>query len=133
MLSNTTFPTKQDDFLPYANDPHSYWTGYYTSRPTSKYFLRQAEMLSQVHNQLEVLHNLPLIGDNVNSLDESVAVGQHHDAITGTERQHVADDYHKRLFQSIEVNQGSQFTFRLQFEYFLSLATIKVCICLPIK
>jgi hypothetical protein len=27
-----TLPTKDDDFFPYASDPHAYWTGYFTSR-----------------------------------------------------------------------------------------------------
>lgn len=26
------WPTKTDDFFPYASDPHAYWTGYFTSR-----------------------------------------------------------------------------------------------------
>lgn len=26
------WPIKEDDFFPYASDPHSYWTGYFTSR-----------------------------------------------------------------------------------------------------
>ncbi len=34
--------TKADDFFPYASDPHAYWTGYFTSRPTSKRFIREA-------------------------------------------------------------------------------------------
>jgi len=31
---------KTDDFFPYADDPHSYWTGYFTSRPTLKGYVR---------------------------------------------------------------------------------------------
>lgn len=31
------------------------------------------------------------------SLAEALAIAQHHDAVTGTEKQHVADDYAKRL------------------------------------
>ena len=27
-----TWPTKSDDFFPYASDPHAFWTGYFTSR-----------------------------------------------------------------------------------------------------
>ena len=27
-----SWPTKSDDFFPYASDPHAYWTGYFTSR-----------------------------------------------------------------------------------------------------
>jgi len=43
-----TFPTKQDDFFPYKSDKHSYWTGYFTSRPTQKYFERRGNNYLQV-------------------------------------------------------------------------------------
>lgn len=46
--ANVTWPTKQDDFFPYASDPHAYWTGYFTSRPTLKYFERQGNNILQV-------------------------------------------------------------------------------------
>ena len=36
------WPTKTDDFFPYASDEHGYWTGYFTSRPTSKRMIREA-------------------------------------------------------------------------------------------
>ena len=32
--------TKQDDFLPYADKPNAYWTGYFTSRPGFKYYIK---------------------------------------------------------------------------------------------
>lgn len=46
--SNNTWSTKDDDFFPYASDPHSYWTGYYSSRPTLKYFERKGNNFLQV-------------------------------------------------------------------------------------
>ena len=36
-------------------------------------------------------------GPSSDTLRRAMAVAQHHDAVTGTEKQHVADDYAKRL------------------------------------
>ncbi|KDD73762.1 glycosyl hydrolase, partial [Helicosporidium sp. ATCC 50920] len=33
---------RSGDLFPYADGPHAYWTGYFSSRPTSKRFIRQA-------------------------------------------------------------------------------------------
>lgn len=43
-----TWPAKTDDFFPYGSDAHSYWTGYFTSRPALKYMVRQSSNLFQV-------------------------------------------------------------------------------------
>ena len=32
-----TWPSKVDDFFPYASDPHAFWTGYFTSRYVSRF------------------------------------------------------------------------------------------------
>lgn len=45
------WPTKEDDFFPYASDPHAYWTGYYTSRPSSKGLMRRANQILQAAKQ----------------------------------------------------------------------------------
>jgi lysosomal alpha-mannosidase len=39
---------KEDDFFPYSSDDYSYWTGYYTSRPTLKYMERLGNNFLQV-------------------------------------------------------------------------------------
>jgi hypothetical protein len=37
---NQTWPTKYDDLFPYADGPDSWWTGYFTSRPNAKAYVR---------------------------------------------------------------------------------------------
>ena len=88
------WPTKQDDFFPYASDPHAFWSGYFTSRPTSKRMIRQTELLFKALSQLSVLTAGG--SEELDFLEETVGVVQHHDAVTGTEKQHVANNYHLR-------------------------------------
>lgn len=38
-------------------------------------------------------------------MEEAISLCQHHDSITGTEKQHVADDYHLRLHKGLEEAQ----------------------------
>ena len=103
-------PRELGDFLPYASDSHSYWAGYYTSRPSSKGMVRQVAGLAGVADTLAVLgagravlgvgragRGAGRAGQGAGALRRAVAVAQHHDAITGTERQAVAEDYHARL------------------------------------
>lgn len=47
--------------------------------------------------QLEFLKGRTNSGLNTDSLADALAIAQHHDAVTGTEKQHVANDYAKRL------------------------------------
>jgi hypothetical protein len=35
------WPTKYDDMFPYADNPESFWTGYFTSRANDKGFVRR--------------------------------------------------------------------------------------------
>lgn len=97
------WPTKDDDFFPYASDPHAYWTGYFTSRPTIKRYERVGNHFLQVCKQLTAAapelnsYLLP----HLNYLREIMGVMQHHDAVTGTEKQEVAFDYAKRLHTAI--------------------------------
>ncbi|XP_072104661.1 lysosomal alpha-mannosidase [Mobula birostris] len=100
--ANLTWLVKTDDFFPYADGPHQFWTGYFTSRPALKRYERMSNNFLQVCNQLEVLaashaRNGPYgVGDS-SVLRKAMGVAQHHDAVSGTEKQHVAYDYAKRL------------------------------------
>lgn len=101
--SNITWPTKSDDFFPYASDPHAYWTGYFSSRPTIKRFERVGNHFLQICKQLSAaapVHEVHFDA-HLNSLRSTMGVMQHHDAVTGTEKQHVANDYSRLLSQSI--------------------------------
>ncbi len=55
--SGKKWPTKSDDFFPYASDPHAYWTGYFTSRPTIKGMVRYGNNFLQVCKQIDALAN----------------------------------------------------------------------------
>jgi hypothetical protein len=48
---------KTDDFFPYANHPHGYWTGYFTSRAALKGYERHSNNILQVTRQLDALAN----------------------------------------------------------------------------
>lgn len=39
--SQIQWPTKYDDMFPYADNPLSYWTGYFTSRAADKEYVRR--------------------------------------------------------------------------------------------
>lgn len=56
-------------------------------------------LILQVCKQLNALvRNEP---DSLELLREAMGVMQHHDAITGTEKQHVAEDYAKLLHDAV--------------------------------
>nr|XP_046229733.1 lysosomal alpha-mannosidase [Scatophagus argus] len=100
--TNLTWPLKTDDFFPYADDAHDFWTGYFTSRPALKRYERISNSYLQTCNQLEVLggpvsRKGPFGEGDSQTMKKAMAVAQHHDAVSGTEKQHVANDYAKRL------------------------------------
>ncbi|XP_071865397.1 lysosomal alpha-mannosidase II isoform X2 [Bombus fervidus] len=94
--------TKSDDFFPYASDPHSYWTGYFSSRPAIKFFERMGNNLLQISKQLSVLTSLEGYEKQLEHFREAMGIMQHHDAITGTEKQLVAYDYARILYDGMQ-------------------------------
>nr|XP_056703983.1 lysosomal alpha-mannosidase [Euleptes europaea] len=100
--ANLSWSVKYDDFFPYADGPHHFWTGYFTSRPALKRYERLSNNFLQVCNQLEVLAGTRAnVGPYGNSssfeLRKAMGVAQHHDAVSGTAKQHVTNDYAKQL------------------------------------
>ncbi|KAG1370202.1 alpha-mannosidase [Cocos nucifera] len=95
--ANESWPLKTDDFFPYADNPNAYWTGYFTSRPALKGYVRTMSAYYLAARQLEFLKGRNSSGPTTDSLADALAIAQHHDAVSGTEKQHVANDYAKRL------------------------------------
>ncbi|CAI5498203.1 unnamed protein product [Closterium sp. Naga37s-1] len=132
--ANETWPTRTGDMFPYDEYESSYWTGYFSSRPSFKYFARLCSSLLLASTAAEALvgrgvleqwgeeegrmaaqrveaceaHEEACPGGegwrrvvagvaSTARLEDAVAIAQHHDAITGTAKQHVNDDYSLRL------------------------------------
>lgn len=95
--TDESWPTKTDDFFPYADSANAFWTGYFTSRPALKRYVRIMSGYYLAARQLEFFKGRSNSGPNTDSLADALAIAQHHDAVTGTEKQHVANDYAKRL------------------------------------
>ncbi|KAI3725915.1 hypothetical protein L1987_65711 [Smallanthus sonchifolius] len=95
--ADETWPLKTDDFFPYADKVNTYWTGYFTSRPTFKDYVRKMSGYYVVARQLEFYKGRNSSGPNTDALGDALAIAQHHDAVSGTQRQHVASDYALRI------------------------------------
>ena len=74
---------------------HSYWTGYFTSRPALKGYVRSMSSFLQVVRHFEVFTGAD--GAASEPFWEAQSVAQHHDAVSGTAKQAVTYDYAQRL------------------------------------
>ncbi|KAJ3596967.1 hypothetical protein NHX12_003367 [Muraenolepis orangiensis] len=107
------YPVVSGDFFAYADREDHYWTGYFTSRPFYKSLGRVLE--SQLRGA-EILYSLALSNARHAGMDgrypvsdytllvdarRSVALFQHHDAITGTAKENVVVDYGTRLLKAL--------------------------------
>ena len=101
LKSNAQFSVKTDDFFPYSDCEHCFWTGYFASRASLKRLERAASsFLLSTRQLLSML--LPDAGsveseDALYRLEDAVAIIQHHDGVSGTSKQHVAYDYARRV------------------------------------
>eukprot|EP00002_Diphylleia_rotans_P037925 TRINITY_DN853_c0_g1_i6.p1 TRINITY_DN853_c0_g1~~TRINITY_DN853_c0_g1_i6.p1 ORF type:complete len:935 (-),score=209.41 TRINITY_DN853_c0_g1_i6:77-2881(-) len=105
--TNQAFPVFKDDFFPYADNDDSWWTGYYTSRPVLKQSISTRQ--SVVHGAEATLAHALTTDQTTKLLDGSsllakiengrrqTGLNQHHDAVTGTAKNYVNEDYLQRL------------------------------------
>ena len=108
--NDVDWTTKVDDFMPYADQSHGFWTGYFTSRTGFKRFERVGSSFLLAARQIESIHRDDTtigMGDckcmqPLYELEDALGVSQHHDAVSGTAKQHVANDYAKRLQSGID-------------------------------
>ena len=133
--------SKTDDFFPYSHHPHGFWTGYFTSRAALKGYERRTNNILQATRQLNAFANTNLRNQTfplsktvsferesisnhvVLILGEAMGIVQHHDGISGTEKQHVAEDYAQRLAEGVDaaVVCGNQTKIYNQRIFFVTL------------
>ena len=93
------YETKTDDFFPYSDRPNGFWTGYFTSRPALKRLERVGSSFLLAARQTRALQGAEAASLDV--LDRAMGTAQHHDAVSGTSKQHVAYDYAKQIQEGI--------------------------------
>ncbi|KAJ2697422.1 mannosyl-oligosaccharide 1,3-1,6-alpha-mannosidase activity protein [Coemansia sp. IMI 209128] len=108
-LDTASLRLHQDDFYPYQDKPYEqYWSGVLATRADLKWLIRDTEQIVQ---HVEALLAVMRIKDNTSKVSRNwepleqqleecrkqVAIGYHHDAITGTCAAVAAADYKLRL------------------------------------
>jgi len=90
--------------MPYSDREHGFWTGYFTSRVSLKGFVRDlGRYINTIRTHLGLLklsNSSQVVSDNLDKLEDSIwqvemAMGilQHHDAVSGTAKQKVTQNY----------------------------------------
>jgi len=98
------------DWFPYcSNNPHEFWTGYFTSRPLLKKTVREASSMLELCRIAEVYASSPSEWLKTEERDrpawvlwEALSVAQHHDGVSGTSTGRVAEDYIRMLNVGVE-------------------------------
>ena len=109
------WPVRYDDMFPYADQNEDYWTGYFTSRADAKKQDRQTQAnfhaSSKIYAQKLIQQGVKeetvkTIRHNKHAMLNALGIMQHHDAITGTAKQAVADRYAQILDEAVTQNNG---------------------------
>jgi AraC-like DNA-binding protein len=71
-----SYPSKTDDFFPYGDDVHDYWTGYFTSRTGVKGFVREfGRWIQAVRKhlaELKINNRSKYITENAKTVEENI-------------------------------------------------------------
>lgn len=103
LAQNIAWPLKTDDQFPYWGDQkHWTWVGFYASRPAFKGYVRDCSGYFTAARQLQAFvggapDDALSPSNPLYRLERALGTAMHHDAVTGTERQHVAYDYALQL------------------------------------
>lgn len=79
----TPLSLKTCDGFPYASGPHAVWSGYFTTRPGLKGYVRDSSVVFTAARQLQALAAPPADNGPTNALyllESALGVAQHHDA-----------------------------------------------------
>ena len=107
---DVTWPVTTGDFFPYADGPHQFWSGYFTSRPALKGYVRTT---SALFGAVRFAQSIAIAKDpswdspsalpgSLELIEEALGLAQHHDAVSGTAKQHVTFDYARRLSRGVD-------------------------------
>lgn len=120
LRTKAKWEVRTDDIFPLGDNAHNYWSGYFTSRPALKRQVRFATNFLGAARQMEVIAKgvkvdhptqrpSPVVGTSwTDSLEGTIGVATHHDGMSGTERQDVANDYSQRISESqVEAEVGT--------------------------
>ena len=102
-----TLPKYDQDFFTYCDEGTDYWSGYFTTRPYLKKLirvtnsnLRAANILYSISYPNFQSDDKVRIENDLIEAQETLGLLQHHDAVTGTAKQVVADDYYNKLINT---------------------------------
>eukprot|EP01135_Chromosphaera_perkinsii_P009684 Nk52_evm10s1837 gene=Nk52_evmTU10s1837 len=135
--------TKVGDFFPYID--YGAWTGFYTSRPAFKRQVRTASAFfsasTSLISQYQLLHHKlsPYGYEEITRLGEEIGIVQHHDAVSGTARERVVEDYEEHLNEAIAAMEknvigiANEITFdgKLSYSGFQTCKRLNESVCAP--
>ncbi len=110
-LDMKSLPVKHGDFFPYIDFGYHTWSGYFTSkavfkrlvRATGEYFQAMKILAAKViYFQLTNPESFGEISSKLNYLHQVLSILQHHDAITGTMKEFVKNDYEKMVSKAVK-------------------------------